>query len=198
MNTFRFALRKHFWPISAMVFCPCHLPLSMGLISSITAGTFLGTYISSHYTAIESVLAVTFSFYFVLAFMIWAVRGPEHARIIKAGESCPIDSPTGRPVGLSTRQIALWGVIGTMAMPLLISASLLLQENVRRNIAGEMMRNLEGMLGAGSGLVWLLSISTVVMIPVMIIWITWLWIAWSKVSPEDRKAEQWQYEFESD
>ena len=197
MNTFRFALRKHFWPISAMVFCPCHLPLSMGLLSALTTGTIVGSFISAHYTAIESVLAVTFSFYFVLAFMIWAVRGPDRSRAENAGESCALDA-SGQPAGLSTKQIAFWGVMGALAMPLLVTASLLLQENVRRNIVGEMISNLEGMLGAGSGLVWLLSISTVVMIPVMIIWITWLWIAWTKVSPEDRHAENWQYEFEAD
>jgi hypothetical protein len=54
-------LKQNFWPVSALLLCPCHLPLSMAAIASLTAGTALGAYISTHYSSIETVLAVVFS-----------------------------------------------------------------------------------------------------------------------------------------
>ena len=79
MNRILQGLKDNFWPVSALIFCPCHLPLTMTAVVSLTAGTALGTFISANYSSIETVLAVAFSFYFVLAFMIWVVRGPRKA-----------------------------------------------------------------------------------------------------------------------
>ena len=181
-------LKDHWWPVSAMVFCPCHLPLTMGGVAMLTAGTGVGAFISANYTSIESVLAVTFSFYFVLAFMIWAVRGPQS----KAdGQACPVDG-SGRLSGLSTRQIVIYGVLGALVMPLLITASLF----VREDVLGEVMLAAEQIDAASSGLIWLISISTVVMIPVMVIWIVWMWVAWTKAPGEGSDPDTWSYEYE--
>lgn len=183
MKTF---MKRHFWPLSAMIFCPCHLPLSMAGVASLTAGTVIGTFISAHYSTIESILAVTFSFYFVLAFMIWAVRGPQHVK----GAACPVGED-GRPLvwGLSTKQIILNGVIGMFVIPLLVTASLF----VRDDLLGEFMaaaRTVE----LNSGLIWLISITTVVMIPVMVVWLVWMWSAWTNHDPDLK--EDWHYEYE--
>ncbi len=190
MNKFKEKLKKNWWPISAMIFCPCHLPLSMGIIVFLTAGTTVGTYLSQNYSAIESVLAVTFSFYFVIAFMIWAVRGPQMAE----GQVCIVDENGRQQVeGLTTKQIVMWGILGMFTMPLLISASLL----VRNDILGDVITTMRSIDVANSGMIWLISISTIVMIPVMIIWIAWMWITWTRVDHNTAEtAEDWQYEYE--
>ncbi|MBE7555338.1 MAG: hypothetical protein HS126_30170 [Anaerolineales bacterium] len=190
MNKFWSALKQNFWPISALIFCPCHLPLTMGAVASLTAGTVVGSFISLHYNSIETVLAVAFSFYFVLAFMIWVVRGPQPAK----GGACVVD-PQGqqRPTGLSTRQIIVWGVIGMFTMPALIAISLFTKQNFADGVIPQIFAvNPE----FNSGLIWLISLSTVVMIPVMVIWLVWMWLAWSKTDFSKTETENWGYEYE--
>src|SRR5262245_54104327 len=120
LDKFLKTLKQNFWPISALIFCPCHLPLTMAAVASLTAGTALGAYISTYYSSIETVLAVAFSFYFVLAFMIWVVRGPSPAK----EATCAIKAKDKQAVpGLSTRQIIVWGLIGMFLMPALVAIS---------------------------------------------------------------------------
>lgn len=179
-------LKRHFWPISAIVFCPCHLPLTMSGVALVTSGTAFGSLVTAYYGPIESVLAILFSCYFVLAFMIWAVRGPQKAK----GAACLLDD-NGQPVlsGLTTRQIISWGVVGMLTMPFLVTASLF----VRTDLISEFVSAAQ-QVEFNSGLIWLLSISTLVMIPVMVIWLVWMWIAWTNVDPD--LVEDWQYEYE--
>lgn len=183
MKTF---LKQNFWPISAMIFCPCHLPLSMSAVAALTAGTFIGSWVSAYYNTIESVLAVTFSFYFVVAFMIWAVRGPKRGQ----GVACQLDE-NGRPQlnGLSTRQIISYGLIGMLIIPLLVTASLFVREDLIGNFIAA-ARTVE----LNSGLIWLICIAVVVMIPVMVIWLVWMWVAWTNADPSI--SEDWKYEYE--
>lgn len=190
MNKFWMSLKQYFWPISALIFCPCHLPLTMGAVASLTAGTVVGTYLASHYNSIETVLAVTFSFYFVLAFMIWVVRGPQPV----AGAACVVNEQ-GQPClnGLSTRQIIVWGIIGMLTMPALIAISLFTKQNfIDQPVAQILAIHPE----INSGFIWLISLSTVVMIPVMIIWLVWLWLAWSKTDLSQVDGEAWSYDYE--
>lgn len=184
------SLKQNFWPVSALIFCPCHLPLTMAAVASLTAGTAVGAYISAHYSSIETVLAVAFSFYFVLAFMIWVVRGPQPAK----GKACKIDSQGNPQVdGLSTRQIVVWGIIGMFTMPALVAISAFTkQEYFVDTIAQIFSLN----PAANSGFIWLISLSTVVMIPVMVIWLVWLWLAWSKTDFSKVDTENWTYELE--
>jgi len=190
MQKFWMALKQNFWPISALIFCPCHLPLSMAAIASLTAGTVVGGFISTHYSSIETVLAVAFSFYFVLAFMIWVVRGPQPVK----GAACVI-GPHGeqRPTGLSTKQIIVWGIIGMFTMPALIAISLFTKQNFADGVLSQVFAVNPDL---NSGLIWLISLSTVVMIPVMVIWLAWMWLAWSKRDPAQSEPESWSYEYE--
>lgn len=190
LQNFWTALKQNFWPISALIFCPCHLPLSMAGIASLTAGTVIGSFIAVNYGTIETVLAITFSFYFVLAFMIWVVRGPQAAK----GATCVIDHKgQARPTGLSTKQIMVWGVIGMLMMPAMVSLSLFTKnDSLDQGIVQLLLANVE----VNSGLIWLISLATVVMIPVMIIWLVWMWLAWSKRDSNQADPENWRYEYE--
>ncbi len=187
---FWMALKQNFWPISALIFCPCHLPLSMSAVAGLTAGTVVGSFIAANYGTIETVLAVAFSFYFVLAFMIWVVRGPRPVK----GAACVIDlKGQARPTGLSTQQIIVWGVIGMLMMPALVSLSLFTRKNtLDQSIIQSLIANVE----VNSGLIWLISLATVVMIPVMVIWLVWMWLAWAKRDGSRVDQENWGYEYE--
>lgn len=190
IQKFWLALKQNFWPVSALIFCPCHLPLTMGAVAGLTAGTAVGSFISLHYNTIETVLAVTFSFYFVLAFMIWVVRGPQPVN----GAACVIDARgKQRPTGLSTKQIVVWGIIGMFTMPALISISVFTRQNFADGVISQIFT---GAPEINSGLIWLVSLATVVMIPVMVIWLVWMWLAWSKTDFSKTDTENWSYEYE--
>jgi hypothetical protein len=182
--------KQNYWPISAILFCPCHLPLTMTAVASLTAGTFVGAFITAHYSTIESTLAVAFSFYFVVAFMIWVVRGPKQM----AGTACVIDAAGNKKLsGLSTKNIVVWGIIGMFIVPALVSVSVFTEQDffdkgVMQTLAANMQYN--------SGLIWLVSITVVVMIPVMVIWLAWLWLAWAKTDRSDPGLENWGYDYE--
>lgn len=193
MQKFLASLKQYYWPISALIFCPCHLPLTMSAVASLTAGTAIGAYISTYYSSIETVLAVTFSFYFVLAFMIWIVRGPQHEQ----GTACKLDSKSSKQLsGLSTKQIIVWGIIGMLLMPALVSISVFTEQSDFTKTLSEIFAiNPE----FNSGFIWLISLSTVVMIPVMVIWLVWMWLAWAKVNAaggDKAAAETWSYEYD--
>jgi len=187
------AFKQYFWPVSALIFCPCHLPLTLAGFVSLTGGTALGAYISRNYSSVETVLAVSFSFYFVLAFMIWVVRGPQQAE----GAACAIDE-NGKPRlnGLSTKQIVTWGIIGMFSMPALIAISIFTKENFVDETVSKIL-TVNPALTMNSGFIWLVSLATVVMIPVMIIWLVWMWLAWSKTDMSKVDTENWTYEYEA-
>ncbi len=190
IQNFLRSLKQQFWPISALIFCPCHLPLSMSAIASLTAGTTIGAFISTYYSSIETVLAVAFSFYFVLAFMIWVVRGPRPAE----GAVCAVDAKGNRRLsGLSTRQIIVWGVIGMFTMPALVAISVFTRQEFFNETVTQIVA-LDTVFT--SGFVWLISLATVVMIPVMVIWLVWMWLAWSKADFSQADPEHWSYEYD--
>jgi len=162
----------------------------MGFVASLTAGTVVGTYITANYNSLESSLAIVFSFYFVVAFMIWVVRGPQDPE----GASCAITpGEQKRLAGLSTKQIITWGIIGMLAMPALVSIGLFTEKEL---ISTNMFNTIITTMDYNSGLIWLISIATVVMIPVMVVWLVWLWIAWAKTDPSQMDSDQWSYEYE--
>jgi hypothetical protein len=190
MDWIKQSLKQNFWPISAIIFCPCHLPLTLSAFASLTAGTFFGAFVSSHYNSIESVLAVAFSFYFVLAFMIWVVRGPKQS----AGTACLIDAEGRQKLsGLSTKNIVVWGVIGMLIVPALVSISVFAEKDFFDN---PILQTIVANTDYNSGLIWLISITIVVMIPVMVIWLVWLWLAWVKTDRTNPDLEEWHYEYE--
>ncbi len=189
MNSSESFLKRYWWPISALLFCPCHLPLSMGFIALASTGTAFGAWLTRYYAPIESTLAITFSFYFVIAFLIWAVRGPRSID----GSACVIDENGHvRPQGFSTRQVVLWGIGSAFIMPTLVTISFLTRSGLVRDI----FNGSAGFDVTESGFIWLVSISAIVMIPVMVVWIAWMYISWMKVDPDS--VEQWDYEYEYD
>ncbi len=190
MNRLWQGVKQNFWPISAIIFCPCHLPLTMAAVASLTAGTALGAYLSMYYNSIESVLAVAFSFYFVVAFMIWVVSGPKQPN----GAACVVDATGKKQLsGLSTKNIIVWGVIGMFMMPALVSISFFTERNLAENTV---LYSVVSTMEYSSGFIWLVSIATVVMIPVMVIWLVWMWLAWSKTDRSQAELENWTYEYE--
>lgn len=190
MSNLRQNLKQHFWPISAILFCPCHLPLTMQFVATITAGTALGSLISAYYSPVETVLAITFSFYFVLAFLMWVVRGPKQ----REGQACLIDADGNRRLsGLSTAQILTWGIIGMLLVPALVTISYFTREDP---VGDTIFQTALANVGLNSGFIWLLSITLVVMIPVMLVWLVWLWLAWSKTDMTDPTLDDWKYEYE--
>jgi len=190
MNKIYTSLKENFWPVTALIFCPCHLPLTMAGFVSLTAGTALGAYVVANYSKIETVLAITFSFYFVLAFMIWVVRGPK----AKEGAACAIDKKGNKRLsGLSTKQIVVWGVIGMFMMPALVAISAFTEQDYFVTTVQNIF-NLNPAIN--SGFIWLISIATVVMIPVMVIWLVWMWLAWSKADLSKVDQENWSYEYD--
>lgn len=190
MQKFTKSLKDNFWPVSAIFFCPCHLPLTMNFVAMLTAGTAVGSYFAAHFSAIETVLAVTFSFYFVVAFLIWMVRGPKQRK----GAACVVD-PEGnkRLSGLSTKQIIIWGVIAMLITPMLTSVSLFTNQDMMHQTA---LRQAIATIEYNSGLIWLTSLALVVMIPVMIVWLAWLWLAWAHMDLSRYDLGEWTYEFD--
>ncbi len=189
MNQVWQSLKDNFWPVSAILLCPCHLPLSMTGIAMLTAGTAFGAFLTTHYSTIESVLAVTFSFYFVMAFMIWVVRGPKQ----REGAACVIDTDGSRKLsGLSTKNIIVWGIIGMFVVPALVSVSVFVQIDF---FSAEVLQTIATNTDYNSGLIWLFSLTVVVMIPVMVIWLVWLWLAWLKTDRDDPTLD-WGYDYE--
>ncbi len=47
------------WLIWSFLFCPCHLPLSLGVLAAVLAGTSLGAMLRDHMWIAGSVITVT-------------------------------------------------------------------------------------------------------------------------------------------
>lgn len=77
MKTVLSYTKRNFWPISAIVFGPWHAGLVLLMLSGLTSGTVLGDFISTNYTSLKSIFIVTFSLYFMVAFMMWVVHRPK-------------------------------------------------------------------------------------------------------------------------
>jgi hypothetical protein len=155
----------------------------------LTAGTGVGAFLTAHYTSIESTLAILFSFYFVVAFMIWAVRGP---RAANQAVACTVNARgETRPTGFSNKQIIAWGIGSALIMPTLVLAGVVIRDDLpSKIIAGARDFDM-----ANSGFIWLISISTIVMIPIMVVWIAWMWVMWTR-SEGSAEPEKWEYEYD--
>jgi hypothetical protein len=173
-------VKHQFWPITALIFGPWSATAMLSAVARLTAGTAIGAYISAHHNAFKSVLIVVLSLYFVLAFMIWAVgnRRPAKGRRDETEQQ--------QVAGLSIRQIIGWGLVGMLTIPALAAMSAVgnqayFVETFKYVFHLDPATNPE--------FIWLISISTVVMIPTMVIWIVWMWHAWSKTDYSQGKAE---------
>jgi hypothetical protein len=173
MRRLFFTFKGRFWLISAWLLGPWHAPLLVSVVSRLTAGTTLGAYIAAHYNGIRSVLVVTFSLYFMLAFMMWAVGRchSAHGASDERGET-----ENQEVAGLSIKQILWWGLIGMVTIPALAAMSVLTN---RANFVETFNHIFDLDPAMNSGFIWLISLSTVIMIPTMVIWLVWMWRAWS-------------------
>ena len=189
MRKLRVVFKDKFWAISALLFGPWHAPLLVALVSRLTAGTAFGTYMSTHYNSIKSICVVVFSFYFVLAFMMWVV-----GRRSSRGTRDHTDETGSQAVaGLSIKQIVGWGLIGMSLIPVLVVMSALSNgayfvETFKHIFALDAAVN--------AGLIWLISISMVIMVPTMVIWLVWMWRGWSHTDAVRGEASGWGYEYD--
>lgn len=60
------AVKSYFFMITGFLSCPCHLPLTLPLLLTLTAGTALGAWLAQNAGGITVVLAI----YFVIALAI--------------------------------------------------------------------------------------------------------------------------------
>lgn len=58
------------WLVGAFVICPCHLPLTLGLVATLFAGTALGVLVSSHPYVIGALLTVVWLIATLYAFRL--------------------------------------------------------------------------------------------------------------------------------
>ena len=52
------SLRGRAWVIAACLMCPCHLPITLALATSLLAGTTAGVLLSTHWLAVGILLGV--------------------------------------------------------------------------------------------------------------------------------------------
>lgn len=178
-----------FWAISALLFGPWNALLAFAIMSRLGKGTSLESYLLVQGDLIKSVLVVVFSLYFVLALMMWAVgrRRPGQAAHNDIG-----GDTEDAIIGLSLKQIIGWGLLGMATVPALAIISVVAQQadvvDALSHFAGQQS-------AINSGFVWLISISVVIMIPTMVIWLVWMWRAWSRAKQAD-EAANWGYEYD--
>lgn len=71
------------WLIWSFLFCPCHLPLSLGVLGAVLAGTSVGTLLRDHVWIAGTIISVT-----------WLVGTGYGLRLIRQAErangACPI------------------------------------------------------------------------------------------------------------
>lgn len=179
-------LKRNFWPISSIAFGPWHAGLMLAILAGVTSGTVVGDYISANYASLKSIFVVSFSLYFMVAFMMWVVHRPKSEQKAVAGQRKAI-------IGLSLPQILGWGVVGIVTVPLLMAVSVFSNlEYFSETI--EYILSLDAAVNAG--FVWLISIAALVMTPITIIWLVWMWLAWNRAEYSELEMENWSYEYE--
>ena len=75
-------------------------------------------------------------------------------------------------------------------MPTFITASVI----ARSRIVREIIAGSAGFDFTESGFIWLVSLSAIVMIPVMVVWLAWMYITWTQVDPDS--INDWEYEYD--
>ena len=71
--------RGTLWVIGSFVFCPCHLPITLGLLAAIFSGTALGALVV-HYSIIAGTITT----------LIWAVGTWYGFRQLRARQTCAV------------------------------------------------------------------------------------------------------------
>lgn len=72
------------WLIWSFIFCPCHLPLTMGVLAVVLGGTAFGTFISSNTLGVGLVVGSIY--------LVGVVIGLRHIRAATKGIDCSTGS----------------------------------------------------------------------------------------------------------
>lgn len=191
MRTLVSILKRHYWPISAVVFGPWHASLCLWAVSRLAAGTALGTYLAAHHDTVKPIMVVLFSLYFTLAFMMW-VAG-KRAPLRRAAEPLS-DTDLQQVLGLSGKQILVWALMGVLTIPIFVGFSTAGQQ-------AYVVETFHHIFGhdpsANLGFIWLISIAMLIMIPTMVVWLVWMWRAWARTDRSQMGADHWDYEYEA-
>ena len=83
----RLERRGLWWVFGSFVFCPCHLPLTLGLLAAVFGGTTLGVLVRDHAWVAGTILTVSW-----IAGTWYGFRLMRRAR---SGATCPV--PKSRP-----------------------------------------------------------------------------------------------------
>ena len=65
------------WVIGAFVFCPCHLPITLGLAASVLGGTAVGVALRGHPIVAGAIIT-----------LVWAAGTWRGLRILRRAETC--------------------------------------------------------------------------------------------------------------
>jgi len=82
----RLERRGLWWVFGSFVFCPCHLPLTLGLLAAVFGGTTLGVLVRDHAWVAGTILT--------LSWIAGTWYGFKLMRRARAGATCPL--PTFR------------------------------------------------------------------------------------------------------
>lgn len=84
----RLERRGRWWLVWSFLFCPCHLPLSLGVLGAVLAGTSLGAVLRDHAWIAGSILTLT-----------WLGGTAYGLRLIRRAEraqgACPLPGSAG-------------------------------------------------------------------------------------------------------
>lgn len=75
--------RGRWWLLGAFLLCPCHLPLTLGVLASVLAGTGLGALLHAH--AVIAGVVITAAWVLGTGYGLRLIRQAE-----RAGGACPL------------------------------------------------------------------------------------------------------------
>ena len=72
-------LRGLAWIVGAFAICPCHLPLTLGLLAAALGGTGLGVFLQNYPFVAGAIIA-----------SVWAAATWQGFRVLRTRNACPI------------------------------------------------------------------------------------------------------------
>ncbi|MGE3540408.1 MAG: hypothetical protein AB7N91_23565 [Candidatus Tectimicrobiota bacterium] len=185
MRTVYRGLKRYGWPLSALLLGPWSGGLLFSLALDVTAGSSVGVALVRHYDVLRTVLVSLCSLYCGLAFMMWVVG----KRPRMAAEAAPrLESS-----GFSSAQVLGWGLLGVLLIPLIAFLSTLQHQSY---LGAALTRAFRMDPAMNAGFLWLVSLSTLIMTPIMVVWLVWMWRSWVTHTPVEAEAQSWEYEHE--
>lgn len=101
------------WIFGSFVFCPCHLPLTLGVLGTVLGGTGAGAALHDHAVAAGVVITATW--------VVGTWRGFRLVRLAQRG-SCPVPpATTGRPASGPSPRSTWWNGSRIAACPMILT-----------------------------------------------------------------------------